>query len=470
MKKIYRHTIKFVLITCMVMVLGSCKKSFLEILPKGKIIATKTADYDFLLNNLDLINSTTDAQAYLGDEVAATEPNWTGAGFRDKQLFKYEGDLYTVEADANETLVPLRTLYIYNKVINEVMATEGTEVTKKTLQAEALTGRAWVNFLMVNYFGKPYNAATAATDPGFPLITEADINRKSFERVSVQKVYDLIISDLTTAIPNLVNTGVTWRTRLSKAAAKGILARVYMSMGKFAEAQPLLDDAINSLPQSTVALGTSLYNYRTAFPGFPTAVNDMENVFAKNFSNFGVVSTTKLFALTAEASALFDPADLRLATTNFTSTTYPNGVKLLKKIGGATICIGVRVPDLYLMRAEVRARLGDLTGAVTDVVFLRQNRLPAGKEGVPPTASVSKVPLIQFILEERIREFAMQGYRWFDMRRLSVDPLFSSTTYQHKVYNAAGDVSETFTLKPERFVLKFSPKIMAENAELINNP
>ncbi|MGF1926002.1 MAG: RagB/SusD family nutrient uptake outer membrane protein, partial [Bacteroidia bacterium] len=130
---------------------------------------------------------------------------------------------------------------------------------------------------------------------------------------------------------------------------------------------------------------------------------------------------------------------------------------------------GVRVADLYLMRAEVKARLNDLTGAVADVVFLRQNRLPAGKEGVPATAAATQLPLINFILEERIREFAMQGQRWFDMRRLSVDPLFSGTTYQHKVYNTAGVVSETFTLKPERFVLKFSPKIMGENPELVNN-
>ncbi|MGF1923930.1 MAG: RagB/SusD family nutrient uptake outer membrane protein, partial [Bacteroidia bacterium] len=236
--------------------MASCKKSFLEILPKGKIIAAKTSDYNLLLNNLDLINSTADAQVYLGDEVAAIEPQWTGAVFREKQLFKYEGDIYTSDEDARETLAPLRALYIYNKVITEVgESTGGTEATKNSIEAEALAGRAWTYFLLVNYFGKPYSAATASTDPGFPLITEADVNRTDFARVSVQQVYDLIISDLTKAIPNLENVGTPWRTRMSKAAAKGILAKVYISMGKFADALPLLNEAISHLPQSSVTVG-----------------------------------------------------------------------------------------------------------------------------------------------------------------------------------------------------------------------
>ncbi|PWS28619.1 RagB/SusD family nutrient uptake outer membrane protein [Pedobacter yonginense] len=471
MKNLYQYTIKFMLVALLVTVLGSCKKSFLEILPKGRIIASKTTDYDLMLNNLDLINSSHDGQLYLGDEVAALEPNWTGASFREKQLFKYEGDLYTADEDAKETLVPLKALYIYNKIINEVPeSTGGTDISKKNVEAEARVGRAWTYFLLINYFGKPYNAATAATDPGFPLITEADVTRKDFERVSVQEIYNLILNDLNTAIPNLINTGVVWRGRVCKATAKGLLAKVYMTMGRYTEALPLLDESISGVTGPGAAVTVSLYNYNTAFPGFPTAVNDFESLYTKNTTNLLVVTSNRTFWLTAEASALFDPADLRLVASNYTSTTLPNGVKLLKRIGTSVSNLGVRLSDLYLMRAEVKARLNDLTGAVNDVVFLRQNRLPAGKQAVPAGIAGAKMPLIQFILEERIREFALQGHRWYDMRRLSVDPLFTTPTYQHKVYNTTGVVSETFTLKPERFVFRFSPKVLGENPGLVNNP
>jgi hypothetical protein len=473
MKKIYNYTLKLILVTVLLTVLGSCKKSFLEILPKGKIIAGKTSDYDLLMNNLDLINSNPEGPLSLGDEIAAIEPNWTAAGFKDKQLFKYEGDLYTVEENATETLAPLKALYIYNKVVNEVLeSTGGTDAAKKSIHAEALASRAWTYFMLINLFGKPYNAATASTDAGFPLITEADINRTDFKRVSVQEIYDLILSDLNTAIPDLANTGVFWRGRMCKATAKGILAKVYMFMGKFNEALPLLNESISGVTGPGAAVNVSLYNYNTAFPGFPTVVSDFETIYSKGTTNLLTNAGTRILWLTPEASALFDPADLRLAATNYTSTTFPNSVKLLKRTGTTVTNspLSLRLPELYLLRAEVKARLGDLSGAVTDLQTLRQNRLPAAKAAVPAIAAASKMPLLQFVFEERIREFAMQGYRWFDMRRLSVDPLFTTPTYQHRVFNTAGVVSETYTLKPERWVFKFSPKLMAENPDLANNP
>ncbi|WP_165500408.1 RagB/SusD family nutrient uptake outer membrane protein [Pedobacter psychroterrae] len=467
MKKIYNQTRNFVLIAMLVTVLGSCKKSFLEILPKGKVIATKTADYDLLLNQLDLINIPATSQVLLGDEISFIEPGWTGATYKEKQLFKWEGDLYNSDEDASETLIPTRNLYVYNKIINEVMdATEGTEVNKKSIQAEAYAGRAWTNFLLIQYFGKPYNPATAATDLGFPLITEADINGKNFTRSSVQQIYDQIISDLTTAIPNIISDGVPFRSRMSKAAAQGILAKVYVFMGRHAEALPLLDESIANLAKSIVI--TNVVNYNTSFQGSPTTVNDLENVYSKNMSYGYAGASNRLIWLTPEAASLFGPTDTRLIR-QFLVTTYPNGLKLYKRTNTLSYNIGLKVPELYLLRAEVKTRLDDLSGAVADLVYLRQNRMPAADAGVPVLTAAAKMPLLQFVMEERIREFAVTGYRWFDMRRLSVDPLFTIPVYQHKVYNVDGVVSETYNFKPERFVFKFSPKVLAENPTLQDN-
>jgi len=468
MKKIYNYTRNLLLITLMLAVLSSCKKSFLEILPKGKIIATKTSDYDLLLNQLDLINIPTTSATVMGDEVSAIEPQWAGATFKEKQLFKWEGDLYNSDEDASETLIPTRNLYVYNKIINEVMgATEGTEVTKKSIQAEAYAGRAWTYFLLIQHFGKPYNPATAATDPGFPLILNADINARDFTRASVQQIYDQIISDLTAAIPNIINDGVPFRSRMSKAAAQGILAKVYVFMGRHAEALPLLNESISNLTKSLV--NTTLVNYNTSFQGSPTTVNDLENVYSKNMSYPYGGASNRLLWLTPEVAALYGATDTRLIRL-FLATTFPNGLKLYKRTNTLSYNIGLRVPELYLLRAEVKARTEDRAGAVADLLFLRQNRMPATDAAVPAAAAAEKMPLLQFIMEERIREFAVTGYRWFDMRRLSVDPLFSMPVYQHKVYNATGVVSETFNLKPERFVFKFSPKVRAENPTLIDNP
>ena len=62
--------------------LSACKKEFLEITPRGNLIAQKTHDYDLLLNNLDLLNILTDAQVPMGDEMAAIEPYFSGSSIR----------------------------------------------------------------------------------------------------------------------------------------------------------------------------------------------------------------------------------------------------------------------------------------------------------------------------------------------------------------------------------------------------
>lgn len=451
-------------------VMASCKKSFLEIEPKGIIIAEKTSDYDLLLNNLELINAHPGNHALMGDEIATVEPNWTGATFQEKKLFQWQTDIYTPSDDAAETNIPAKNLYIYNKVIGDVMSSkDGSEDYKKTIRGEALACRAWINFLWVNYFGKPYTEATAATDPAFALITEADVNNGPYTKATVKQMYDQIISDLTAAIQDIAQSGVYGRTRMSKATAQGLLAKAYVFMGKYEEALPLLNESISNLALSTSA--TRLLDYNTTespVTARPVVAFDTENVFAKQFVN-SYTNTNKTFWLTPEAIALYGSTDLRRGWIK-DSVTLGNGTKLFKRNQQLMSFYGLRVPDLYLLRAEVKARLNDLTGAVADLVYLRERRMPVANAAVPATASADRVSLVKFVIEERIREFSMQGYRWFDMRRLSVDPLFTNApAFQHRVYAQSGAIQQTFTLKaPDNFIFLISPKLQGENPGLAN--
>ena len=47
----------------------------------------------------------------------------------------------------------------------------GTNAEKMAIRAEALVHRADAYLALVNVYGKPYNAATATTDQGVPLLT-----------------------------------------------------------------------------------------------------------------------------------------------------------------------------------------------------------------------------------------------------------------------------------------------------------
>jgi starch-binding outer membrane protein, SusD/RagB family len=466
MRTIYKLALAAALLTTTF----SCSKSFLEIKPKGRIIATKTSDYDLLFNNLDLININSDAQVLLGDEMAAMDPYFTGLAYREKQLFTWQADVYKASEDSKETLIPLKDIYIYNKIIAEVMSsTGGTDVNKMSLQAEAYGGRAWTYFFLINYFGQPYDSTTADKDAGFPLITVDDINGSNYTRASVKQVYDLIISDLQKAIPNLSNVGVFHPVRMSKAAAEGMLAKVYIYMGRYAEAAPLLDAALSDLAQSTY--NVQLQDYNVTYPLSTTVATDLENAYAKNVLNAYTVSGNNLLWLKPETVALYGPTDVRF-TKGLSPKTFSSGQTLYRRVSGYGLYIGVRIPELYLLRAEVTARLGNLTDAVTQLVAFRSRRMPAADAAVPASATADKLSLLKFIFDERTREFAGQGYRWFDMRRMSVDPLFAGAiSYWHRVYDATGVPSDSFALSvPNRWVLRIPPKILAQNPAMTDNP
>jgi len=458
----------------------SCKKTFLEVTPKGKLIAQKVADYNLLLSNLDFVNIVANAQVPMGDEVAAIEPFFSGADLKTQRLFRWEDLVYEPNEDAAEMKVPLQNIYTYNKIINEVPAAiDGTEQEKLAIQAEAMAGRAWTYFLLINYFGKPYHTTNSVNDPGFPIVKQNDVTGTKFERATVKEVYDFIVSDLTTAIPNLP-AKTTHRLRMSRAAAEGLLAKVYVFMAKFNEALPLLNAAFTDIGNSVIPL--RLYDYNITFgpggifmpiglfgPSYPTIPNNEENVFGKQAADSWTFINNEL-VVTKQTADLYVTSDLRLkcySINAYSGPVYPNG--LLRRIGPNSIQMGVVLPDLYLLRAECKARLNDLAGAKTDLESLRSKRMTPASFGVPTTIATQQLPLLKFIIEERIREFAVLGYRWFDMRRLSVDPLFNGIVYTHTLYTEAGAVASIYTLKPDRFTLKFSQKVIDENPGMQNN-
>ncbi|WP_256003956.1 RagB/SusD family nutrient uptake outer membrane protein [Pedobacter deserti] len=458
----------------------SCKKSFLEVLPKGKVIAVNVKDYELLLNNPDLQNVGADAQILLGDEVTMEEPYYSGLTLREQQLFTWSADIYQPDENAAETSGPLSAIYTYNKIINEVMeASDGTLQQKKAILAEALAGRAWTYFLLINYYGKPYEQSTAAADPGFPIITTADITVNRFTRASVQEVYNFIVADLERALPDLP-AQVFHRLRMSRPAAQALLGKVHVFMRRFNDALPLLESALQGFTTAQTPLG--LYDYNQTFapngefmpvdffgPNYPLTPDNREVAYLRQFSNFHALMNT--LQVNSQTMALYNPADFRLLL--YSPTPFPVGdpfqAGAQRRTAPTIVPFGVNLPEVYLLLAECKARANDRQGAVTALEQLRSKRLPQAEAAVPGAVSADQKRLLDFVFEERLREFAGLGFRWFDMRRLSVDPLFTMPVYTHTLRGADGS-TEVYTLKKERLVLKIPKRILQTNPGMPDNP
>ncbi|UOB16677.1 RagB/SusD family nutrient uptake outer membrane protein [Abyssalbus ytuae] len=471
MKLIYKIHFKVVLLSLSILAVVSCSDEFLEVIPKGKLVAEKTVDYHKMLYNLDLINMMqTNAQVPLSEELLGMELYFSNAALRTQKLYRWEADIYDAEENAQELELTMENLYIFNKIINEVMdATEGTEQQKLSIQAEARVGRAWNYFLLINYYGLPYNEATSSTDPGFPLIEKADLVASDFQRATVKEIYDFIEEDLLAAIPYLP-TAVESRLRMSVVAGKALLGKVYVFRHEFEKARPLLEEAIAGMNNMGVEVG--LYDYNVGYSAQLT-VNDIENIYAKQFINNWANSVGE-FVIKPEVADMYGENDLRLnqySSTARDGSPYPVEGVLRRVRGTGQTQFGVLVPDLYLLNAEVKCRLNDLQGAVEDLEYFRQHRMPEEDKEVPAAIASDQVELLNFIFEERLREFAVLGERWWDIRRLTVDPLIPApvSSYTHTVYNADGTVQGEYQLTRERLVLKFPQTVMDQNPNLQNN-
>lgn len=469
----------------------ACRKGFLDVVPKGYQVAVTTADYDLLMNSSDfyLYQYAGGLREFvlMGDEMAAEASLFGKQGsVLAPRAFQWVGTIYDPQVQPQDLLVQTSNMYVLNKIINEVLgSTEGTDAQKNSLQAEAKATRAWLNFLLVNTYGKPYLASSAATDPAFPLITEASISTKTFTRATVQQLYDFIIKDLTDAIAVLPVQSAA-QTRMSRPAAEALLGKVYLFMGRYSDALPLLKAAMDDVAASPVQV--RLYDYNVELgPGgsfLPISSYTGPNGPDNNYDDFTESVLAKTFkggsydgngfendglVLTPAAAALFGSSDLRLKFyTNLEPSGMPNPGGRLRKYG-QYYKFGVELSDMYLLSAECKARTGDLTGAVTDVETLRKNRMPPADAVVDAGTAADQTSLIKFIIDERTREFAFEGFRWFDMRRLSVDPLFAGAVFTHTLYDPSGNTVYTLN-QPDRLVLQIPQFFINANPGMTNNP
>ncbi len=466
--------------------LAACKKGFLDIDPKGYRLAEKTADYDLILNDVGTLSEITSVSTVLmSDEVAASAAYFeSDTRLTHQNAFKWADDIYPADAIRTEFSMFSQQLYIYNKVINEVLGSEGDDLAqKKMLRAEALAGRAYVYWMLVNLYGKPYQPGHAAADLGVPLLKIADATQTKFTRATVQQAYDQILADLNEAMPDLP-IKISSRVRMSKAAGEALLGKVYLFMGKFDKALPLLDMAVADLQNATVAVGLYDFNKELQAGGawYPInsltgpprsdAYKDQEILYLKRATNQYYYLLSAL-VINPQTMALFSTNDQRLKffSPYPLATTQPYPLGMRRAYGKGYSNFGIGVADIYLLRAECRSRMGDVGTAAAELLEFRKTRMPATAAVIPASAMVNKVALTKFILEERVREFAIDGARWFDMRRLSVDPEYAATVGKsHLVYDDNGHIVATYSLKPERLTLRLPLYILTANPDMPQNP
>lgn len=435
---------KYLLMLLILISFSGCT-DYLDIVPKGKLIPTTVEDYENMLNEMTVVSYGDYFNDLLTDDVFLPEEN-PGALFSRQSLHArriYTFKKQVFDPGSNDFLwtETYRRIFYFNSVANDIMkATDGTESNKKSVRAEALFGRALEHLLLVNIYARHYDPATAATDPGVPLVLVADISAKH-RRNTVKEVYDQIILDLDEAVKSLPANSKITKFRTNKAAGYALLSRVYLYMGDYAKA---LDYA-----NQTLALYNTLVDMNTFkivipgpfpyVPGSPVGWTDIpvgqshpESIVARHFLRpFGIGMDA---CASTELSALFDNNDRRwtLYYANAWPPLPPNidywtRYKVKVYLRGDYYNNALSTPEVYLTRAECKARANDKQGALDDVNKLRKNRIvtAAYKDFTLADFNNDQEKVLRFVLDERRRELAFMGTRVADLKRLNKDPRFA---------------------------------------------
>lgn len=303
------------------------------------------------------------------------------------------------------------------------------EATMKADVAQAKAIRAWMYFYLVRlYRDVPLKLNATNADEDFTPLAKS-----SGAEVLAQIEKDLLESEAD--IPVTYATNERTRSRITKGLVNTLQADVYLWMEqpqKAADAtQKVIDSGVYQLNGdfASVFLGNSKEGIFELAHGFDVTAPYAFNT-APLYSMFGNAAgtngdnTRRFIASDFVASDILpdDPVFSDSLDKRSDRTYNSTSSVILKYSKGAASdpfnFIMYRYADVMLLRAEAMALLNRGAEAM---LLVKQIRDRAGDPRITRTAidATKTEDLLDYILEERAREFAFEGKRWFDLLRFA---------------------------------------------------
>lgn len=419
MKKI----VSLMIMSCMLL-LTACD-NYLDIQPTGSVIPGSLAEYRALIaRSYKDVSSLSDrgVAGFRSDEMQVRDNEYDQNFYRDIERWNdLSPSSYTVEF---EWARYYNILFIANHIIeNRDGITEGTEQDTNQLVGEAYMLRAYMHFLLVNLYGQPYTKPGALDAKSVPLKLDTDLE-KVLSRNTVSEVYASIRSDIDEA--RKLVTKAEWEPqyayRFNAASVDAFQSRLSLYEGQW---QAAWDAA-----EAVLATKTTLEDLNAAAAELPNSYKSIENITALEMPLSSTVNGAAL--ATPSFLALYGEGDLRLD--KYFAEADDNGFRKNKKGGSNNYLCTFRVGELYLSAAEAAARLNQLSQARARLLQLMQKRYApeAYQAKAAAVNAMDQAALMQEILNERARELAFEGHRWFDLRRTTrqrLEKLLDGKTY-----------------------------------------
>ncbi|PZU07187.1 MULTISPECIES: RagB/SusD family nutrient uptake outer membrane protein [Sphingobacterium] len=309
---------------------------------------------------------------------------------------------------------PYNIIYSSNIILEKLERSSLSSSYKQSAKAEVIFIRALNYFYLVNLYG------------AVPMALTSDYRITStLPRSSEDRVYNQLIADLKAAQNDIGSANESTTLRVNQWAISALLARIYLFTNQYdlakAEATKVIARGKYILPDLS---NTFLSSSTEAILQFVPPITQIFGV-AEAYRFIPSSATARpTFALTESLINSFESGDGRKSKWLNQNTVagkvyaYPYKYKTRSVVVGAAkpeFNIVFRLGEMYLIRSEANAILGNNFDAIADLNVIRKRALLSELD---KNQSISKEDLLIIINHEnRIEFFAEWGHRWLDLKR-----------------------------------------------------
>lgn len=433
----------------------SCKKDWLEEKRDVSLVVPQTLeDLKSLLNfEIRTIKIPLTWGEVSVDDYYFPVAQFSSQGDYIRLAYTWEKEIFPglqEELDWNYAYNLIFTTNVILETVENIPETNENRSLRNSIKGSALYIRAQTLYGLNQSFAPTFSEATADSELGVPIDLSAAVDNK-LVRASLRENYNQIISDMTEAA-ELLPVEPEFISDPSKGAAHGFLARIYLMMGKFEEAEEYADWYL--------AEHRDLMNFNQLDPAaaFPIQKYNVEII---HYAEVTQVNGSFNGAQNRVPQDLFDQYatdDLRKTIFFRNRGTGENGTFSYRGSYGGFVNLfaGVATDEIYLIRAECRARRNDVAGAMADLNTLLVTRWRTGT--FVPFATANANESLTLILKERRKELIRRGLRWGDLKRLNLEAGRETTLY--RTVNG-----QNYTLLPNspRYVFPIPDYVIAFN-------
>lgn len=371
-------------------------------------------------------------------------------------------------------------LYEYSVVIDRanrvleavpsIPVTTGTQNRLNQYQGEMLALRAYSQFELLRAYASSYEPDGL----GLPYMKEHTLSYPA--RETVKSNFDNINADLKTA-KELIPSGFSDNTRITKTAMSAIQARVALYEKKWGDAITYASEVINSEPLAPKNDFGKIWKDESQSEvvwKLARVIGD-SRLGAAFFRETGEIV---LYAPSFKLINMFGTVTQRADDVRFSSyiqyaPTRPAGKSQYlvdKYVGGNATYRGLtavklfRTGEMYLIKAEAELENNNgstgITAAAKDLNDLRRARI---YNYIDQTFS-DKQSLVNAIYNERFKELAFEGHRFFDLKRRNL-PVERTT---QDAINTSGAIK----LEPTaaQYCFPIAADEMSINKNMVQNP